>query len=337
MVQIAMKDDLLDNPKNSFLIEQPAKPMRSSLSLSFLSLTLIVLMAVRPVSAQNTESTAPATPTTTTTEPAQTAPTTESTTATQTPAATESAPATSEPPTTTTAPAQTETAPVRNVPAPPPAPAPVITPTREFVIVSGGPALRYYEHEKKASHDKYWGNFIDAAVTRFNQLQPQLQPGEKITWLVFRPGYVERSAEMVTELLPVIMEKANKANVNLLWFDRSVQVVNYLNHGKDRKTTPVVLFEYFGHSNKACFLFDYSNDIDGMSTTNLHVRDISDINKTALAPTARSKSWGCHSGELYSEVWKKHFGTPMEGAIGKTDYSHGGLPFLSSDQGRWTQ
>ncbi|PAW77032.1 MAG: hypothetical protein B9S32_13085 [Verrucomicrobia bacterium Tous-C9LFEB] len=226
--------------------------------------------------------------------------------------------------------AQTDAVPVA-------APVPALVPSREFVIVSGGPALRTFERDKRASHDKYWGNFIDAALLRFKQLQSQLQPGEKITWLVYRPGYRQRGAEMVADLLDEVMARANKADVNLLWFDRAPQVVNYLNRGKDRKTTPVVVFEYFGHSNKACFLFDYSNDIDGMSVDYLHVRDLSDISQNALASDATSKSWGCHSGELFSASWKKRFGTPMEGAIGKTDYSRGGLPFLSSEGGRWNQ
>lgn len=221
--------------------------------------------------------------------------------------------------------------------APVATPVPAVVPKREIVIVSGGPAMRTFERDKKASHDKYWGNFIDSALLRFKQLQPQLPPGEKITWLVYRPGYKQRGAEMVTDLLDEVMARANKADVNLLWFDRAPQVVNYLNRGKDRNTTPVGLFEYFGHSNKACFLFDYSNGVDGMSIDYLHVRDLSDINQNAIAGDAKSKSWGCHSGELFSASWKKRFGTPMEGAIGKTDYSHGGLPFLSSNGGRWNQ
>lgn len=213
----------------------------------------------------------------------------------------------------------------------------VPVPQRELIIVSGGPALRTFERDKAASHDKFWGNFIDAATLRIRQLQAQLKPGETITWLVYRPGYSERGAEMVQDLLGEVMARANKTGVNLMWFDRAPQVVNYLNKGKDRKVVPIALFEYFGHSNKACFLFDYSNGVDGMSIDYLHVRDLSDVNRNDFSDDARSKSWGCHSGELFSATWKKRFGTPMEGAIGKTDYSRGGLPFLSSDGGRWAQ
>lgn len=232
---------------------------------------------------------------------------------------------------TTTTPSETLT---QIVPVGPAAP---VLPQREFIIVSGGPAMRTFERDKASSHDKSWENFIMAALARFKQLEPQMQAGEKITWLVYRPSYVERGAEMVDDLVSDVTEKANKAGVNLFWFDRPIQLINYLNHGKDRKTTPIALFEYFGHSNKACFLFDYSNEIDGMSTAFLHVNDLAKIDRTIFAPDAQAKSWGCHSGELYSGAWKTHFGIPMVGAIGKTDYSHGGLPFLSSDGGHWAQ
>ena len=48
-----------------------------------------------------------------------------------------------------------------------------------------------------------------------------------------------------------------------------------------------------------------------------------------LHEDAVCKSWGCHSGELYSKWWKNEFDVAMTGAVGKTDFSHGGLPALS--------
>lgn len=209
--------------------------------------------------------------------------------------------------------------------------------TGEAVIISGGPAIRFFEKNKTSSHDKYWGNFIDAAALRFQQLRPTLPPGTAFTWIAYRPGYADRGKEMGEDLLASIIAHANRLQVKLLWFDRTEQLINYLNAGKNRKATPVVHFDYFGHSNKACFLFDYSNEIDGMSTAFLHQRQLSEIKTNIFAPQALSKSWGCHSGESYSTAWKKRFGVPMEGAIGKTDYSHGGLPFLSSEKGSWVQ
>ncbi len=57
-----------------------------------------------------------------------------------------------------------------------------------------------------------------------------------------------------------------------------------------------------------------------------------------FARDAVCKSWGCHSGEMYSQWWKSEFGVPMIGAIGKTDFAHGGLPMLSdASTGKWAQ
>jgi hypothetical protein len=47
------------------------------------------------------------------------------------------------------------------------------------------------------------------------------------------------------------------------------------------------------------------------------------------------KSWGCHTGESMSRLWREATGTRMWGAIGKTDYSTGELPALSSVGGKW--
>jgi hypothetical protein len=40
---------------------------------------------------------------------------------------------------------------------------------------------------------------------------------------------------------------------------------------------------------------------------------------------------------MYSQWWKDHFGVPLTGAIGKTDFAHGGLPQLSNSDGKWAQ
>jgi hypothetical protein len=213
-------------------------------------------------------------------------------------------------------------------------------PAAEYIIVSGGPAIRFFEKDKTNSHDKYWGNFIDAPILLSKKILPTLKAEDKLTWLVYRPGYKTRGEEMDTDLLAEIQTKAKNAGINLMWFDRSEQLVNYLNRGQNRKQVPIASLDYFGHSNKACFLFDFSCHVDGMSVDYFHVKDLDKIKNNVFAKDAKAKSWGCHSGEYYSQAWKKRFGIPMEGAIGKTDYSRGGLPFLSGKDGKpgsWVQ
>ena len=207
----------------------------------------------------------------------------------------------------------------------------------EYIVLTGGPALRFMEHGKAASHDVYWFNFVDASVIRLQQLKAAAPPDILVTWLIYRPGYASRSRELGLDLLGQLEEKARRLGVRLVWFDSKEQLIAYLNRGLDRDKVKIASFDYFGHSNKACFLFDYSNTIDTMSIAFLHVKDLRKIDSDDFSSHAACKSWGCHSGEMYSQWWKSHFDVAMTGAIGKTDFSHGGLPVLSNADGRWSQ
>ena len=210
-------------------------------------------------------------------------------------------------------------------------------PPEEWIVVSGGPALRFFENGKAAAHDFYWGNFIRSASVRIKQIQQQKGPNDRVSWLVFRPGYDRRGTEMNTDLLAEITKLADQVGAGLYWFDDTQQLFNYLNAGQNRRALPIADFEFFGHSNKACFMFDYSNDFDSMAQFFLHANMLTRIDPTDFAKDAAAKSWGCHSGEYFSGVWKKQMGFPMTGAIGKTDYSNGGIPFLSTADGQWAQ
>lgn len=209
--------------------------------------------------------------------------------------------------------------------------------TSEFIIVSGGPALRFNEKDKANSHDRYWANFIDSAIARIAQLKAKLAPGEKITWLIYRPAYETRGQEMDKNLVAQVENMAGQVGVDLMWFNRTRQLVNYLNRGADRKQVPLSGFDFFGHSNKACFMFDYSSDVDGGSVAFLHQNQLKAIDAGIFVTGAEARSWGCHSGESYSSAWRKRFGIPMVGAVGKTDYSAGGLPVPSSEGGHWVR
>ena len=210
--------------------------------------------------------------------------------------------------------------------------------TSEAIVMTGGPALRFMEHGKgDVSHDVYWFNFVDASVIRLQQLKMEAKPGELITWMIYRPAYVSRSKEMGLDLIAQLQAKARQVGATIQWFDTKEQLITYLNKGQDRSKVKIVDLDYFGHSNKACFLFDYSNAIDTMSVAWLHVKDLRLINSNIFAEDATCKSWGCHSGEEYSQWWKSHFDVAMTGAVGKTDFAHGGLPQLSNSDGKWTQ
>lgn len=206
----------------------------------------------------------------------------------------------------------------------------------EYILVSGGPSLIEWEKYKAAPHDNWWGNFIRAARVRIEQLKKE-RPNEKITWLVYRPGYVRRAQRQdKADLMGNIISVRDKYGVNLVFFDKTDQLINYLNAGRNQ--TKISGFEFYGHSNRACFMFDYSNEIDSASKVWLHENELKRLNRGIFTKNAFVKSWGCHTGESMSKAWRAATGKKMIGAIGKTDYAHGHLrgwiPSLSTGA-RW--
>jgi len=207
---------------------------------------------------------------------------------------------------------------------------------KEFIIVSGGPSLIEWEKYKSVPHDRWWGNFIRTARVRIQELRKEYGYDARITWLVYRPGYVRRGQRQDNrDLISLIKSVEEKYKVNLVWFEDGDQVVDYLNSGMPRNIWKIANFEYFGHSNRACFMFDYSNEIDTGSKSWLHEDELHRIRRGIFADGALVKSWGCHTGESMSQKWRQATGVRMLGAVGKTDYSNGEVPFLSSTGGRW--
>lgn len=214
-----------------------------------------------------------------------------------------------------------------------------LNPNDEYIIVSGGPSLLSLEGYRREAHrhDRWWGNFIRTARIRIEQLQKASNGAVNITWLVYRPGYEAREREDGQPHISNIESVRDKYKIRLVWFNSTDDLINYINAGQNRNSVKISGFEFFGHSNKYCFVFDYSNDILGASTVYLHEYDLKRISKRAFARGAYCKSWGCHSGESFSAAWRRATGTKMIGAVGKTDYSDtwkGTLPFISG--GRWT-
>lgn len=209
--------------------------------------------------------------------------------------------------------------------------------SREYVLLSGGPALRKWEDLRApgTQHDRWWGNFIRPARMRIEEIQKR-EPGAMITWLVHRNSFVTRSSEDNRSLTALVESVRDKYHVQLRWIDNGAQVINYLNYGKPRGSVKICNFEYFGHSNKYCFMFDYSNEIYGCSKSWIHQKDLSSINRGIFTRDALCKSWGCHTGESMSKVWRKATGVPLIGAIGKTDYANP-LRIVLSPGGRWTK
>ena len=210
------------------------------------------------------------------------------------------------------------------------------TPNGEYIILVGGPSLMEWEKYKAQPHDHWWANFVRAARIRTEQLRAQYGPDAKITWLVYKQGYIDRGVQEKMNLLEFIDSVRQKFNLNLVYFRNGDDVVNYLNNGQPRDQMKVAFFEYFGHSNKACFMFDYSSNVDSAAKSFLHQSQFVGINRKIFTRDAQIRSWGCHTGEMMSQKWRAATGTRMWGVIGKTQYMSDELPVLVQPGGKWS-
>ncbi len=213
----------------------------------------------------------------------------------------------------------------------------------EFIIVSGGPALRKWEDLRRSNeqHDRWWGNFVRSARIRVQQIRRAHGDAAPITWLVYRPAYVSREPEDAARRAdqPCTLDKVDSVRrtygLKMVWFSSGDDVIKYLN---SRPRHSVVNFEYFGHSNRHCFMFDYSCEISGVSTAYLHEDQLRQIRGSVFDRRATVRSWGCFTGQSFSRKWRQAVGVPMEGVNGKTDYSviidHVSLPKAN---GNWVR
>jgi hypothetical protein len=204
----------------------------------------------------------------------------------------------------------------------------------EHIILVGGPSLMQWEKYKKQPHDHWWANFVRAGRLRTQQIQAQ-DPNAMITWLVYKQGYVDRAPQEKQDLLGHIASVRDKYNIKLIYFDKGTEVINYLNNGQPRDRVKIVNFEFYGHSNAKCFMFDYSSVIESACKSWLHENELTKIRRSSFARNAIIKSYGCHTGESMSKKWYAAIGIPMWGVIGKTQYMMDELPILSSKNGKW--
>lgn len=206
----------------------------------------------------------------------------------------------------------------------------------EHVIVCGGPALKKWESYRiqEDQHDRWWANFVRASTIKMDLLRKEHGEKASLVWLVYRSGYTLRGQEDGNPYTVWIEGQAKKRKAKLIWFDTSGEFIKSMNSLPRRS---VKSFDYFGHSNKNAFLFEYGGEVLGVSTCFFHQRDIRSIQRSIFAKHAECKSWGCHTGASMSAVWKKHINQPLEGAIGKTLYTVVGEGKLPLGFGGWAR
>ena len=175
----------------------------------------------------------------------------------------------------------------------------------EYIILIGGPSLHQWEQYKAQPHDHWWANFVHSARVRTEQLRAEHGPDTQITWLVYKPGYVDRGQQEHQDLIANIESVSEKFHLNLVLFERGGDVINYLNNGQPRNQVKISGFEYFGHSNRACFLFDYSNVVDSASKSWLHECELQKIDRRDFRARRLREKLGLPH-------WRKH--EPSSGA-----------------------
>jgi hypothetical protein len=206
----------------------------------------------------------------------------------------------------------------------------------DHVVVTGGPALRKWEDLRTATeqHDRWWANFVRSATMRMDEIRRAYGSEAKLVWLVFQPGYATRSREDGKPYIQWITEQATKRNATLIWFQSGPGFIQSLNN---RPRGSIETFDFFGHSNRHAFMFDYGNDVMAASSAWLHENDLSKINASIFQKNAYCKSWGCHTGESMTQVWKRALGVPLEGAKGPTDYRALSAGLLPVVKGSWAR
>lgn len=201
-------------------------------------------------------------------------------------------------------------------------------------IITGGPALRKWENLRVEAnrHDKWWANFIRASTLRMVEIRKAYGKDAKVVWAVYKDGYTMRGSEDGKPLTTWISDLAKRRNVELLWFNDNKQAISTINR---QKHGSIKTFDYFGHSNKYCFMFDYSSHISSACKCWFHQVDINKVNRSVFQKKCLSKSWGCFTGESMSKVWKAHTGHTLIGARGKTDYQYVGRGQMPAINGTW--
>lgn len=201
-------------------------------------------------------------------------------------------------------------------------------------ILTGGPALRQWENLRveQNRHDRWWANFIRASTLRMVEIRKIYGKNAKIVWAVYKDGYTLRGHEDKKPLTKWINDLAKKKNVQLLWYNNNNQAINTIN---SQPRNSIKTFDYFGHSNKYCFMLDYSAKVSCASKCWIHQTDIRKISRNAFKKNCLTQSWGCYTGESMSQVWKQHIGHTMVGARGKTDYRTVGKGKMPAINGVW--
>ncbi len=182
-------------------------------------------------------------------------------------------------------------------------------PPREYVCSPAPPRCSCGKSTRPCPMTSSGPSFVRASRTRFQQIEAQQgnDPNALYTWLVFEDGYRARGAQDHQDYVSDINSVRDKYHLHLVPVLNGNDVVNYLNNGQDRGRMKVVDFEYFGHSNRCCFMFDYSNNIDSASKFYLHEDQLAGAAPQRFRAQRLCQKLGLpHRREHEQEVLRRH-------------------------------
>jgi len=206
----------------------------------------------------------------------------------------------------------------------------------EHVILTGGPTLRRWENLRvpEDQHDRWWANFIRASTLRMAEIRTAYGKDAPLVWMVYQPSYSARGREDSKPYTTWISQLAAERRATLIWINNGDDFIRAMNN---RPGGTVESFDYFGHSNRFCFMLDYGNTVMGASSAWVHESDLSRLHGSVFTKNAYCKSWGCHTAESMSDKWKAATGMALEGARGATNYDQVGQGTLPVSSTGWVR
>ena len=140
-----------------------------------------------------------------------------------------------------------------------------------------------------SQHDNGSGNkmmFIGQAVRELAQFK-RFNPASIRTLVVFTPSY---SGDM----LNAARSSADAYGAGIVEITTTQELIDYLNHGKDRQQSPIEQLSIFSHGVPQQLAFGYQ--LPGHFQMSLDVLDYTDISPSAFAENARLDSYACRTG-----------------------------------------
>lgn len=140
-----------------------------------------------------------------------------------------------------------------------------------------------------SQHDNGSGNkmmFIGQAVRELAQFK-RFNPASSRTLVVFTPSYSE-------EMLNAARGSADAYGAGIVEITTTQELIDYLNHGKDRQQSPIDQLSIFSHGVPQQLAFGYQ--LPGHFQMSLDVLDYTDISPEAFSENARLDSYACRTG-----------------------------------------